>query len=109
MKLMYTATELALAETGAVMILFPSKLWVPVMTLMKDPDKPENIQVCRSDCLPSMRSLPIDTLILMAPEDPDWDSDGLAQAKAQLAGSLNPKLISVARDGTHEVDDDPRR
>jgi len=75
-----------------VVILFPSGKWAPCALDMGK--VPEHIHLRFSDML-TVDTLLIDTLILVAPDDDDWDQKGLAFFKERLPKDGN--LIKIVR------------
>lgn len=85
--------ELSMGRTA--MILFPSVRWNANMFDMGRP--PEGIFLRVANRHTELRYIPIDTLILVAADDDDWDQVGLALAKEKLHGAIKPVLVSISR------------
>ena len=78
------------------MILFPTSSWGAVMFDMGC--VPEGIFLRVSNRHSNLKSIVLDTLILVAADDDGWDQEGLALVKERLRGCANPKLISIFRE-----------
>ena len=81
-------------------ILFPNKNWSPAIFEMGP--APDGIWVRMSDQHASLRTIAMDTLILVAANDAGWDTDGVKLALEKLRTSLHPKVIVMKR-GVEDV------
>ena len=91
--MMKTALELAYRESGFghnVMILVPDVSWMSGRALTSElSDVYGNIYIRCTTCHSGLKSAAIDTLILVAPDDPTWDAKGEALARERLHTSLD--------------------
>ena len=94
-----TALELAYLESRSghnVMILVPDISWSPDKPLILSPGGGYGfIRIRRTDCHSGLKSVAIDTLILVEPDNPAWDAKGEALARERLRTSLDPRVIKV--------------
>lgn len=77
---------------NCVMVLFPSRAWLH--TLCQE----DGIHTRFSNFYSSLKSLAIDTLILVGFSDDDWDEDGVRLAKEKLNVSRTGTTIYVNED-----------
>ncbi len=97
------ALRLAIAEAGAgrnVMLLFPDRSWIadaPLMApLTVDPHGSRGTDYTRcTTCHSGLKSVAIDTLILVSPDISTWDAEGEEYAHECLRTSTNPRVIKV--------------
>ena len=82
-------------EGRTTMILFPNKSWAMISFEMGQP--PETVHLRFADEHTSLRSIALDTLILVAGNDADFDHDGMMIAKEKLRVSASPKMIIIHR------------
>ena len=73
-----------------VMILFPTSEWRSVAL-----PQSENIWLRASTNESSLKSVPIDTLILVDRKHPDWNKKGELYARELLRTSRRPRIIHV--------------
>lgn len=71
-----------------VMVLFPNANWRSAAL-----PQSENVWLRASTNESSLKSLPIDTLILVAWDHPTWNVGGAQYAKELLSTSLDPKIL----------------
>jgi hypothetical protein len=96
---MMTAFTLANREAKAarnVLLLFPDKSWVagaPLTAPSKDGHG--DIHIRCSTCLSGLKTVAIDTLILVEPTASTWDAAGEAYARERLRTSTDPRVIQV--------------
>lgn len=84
-------------ENGrTAMILFPTSNWGAVMFDMGC--VPKGIFLRTSNRHSNLKSIVLDTVILVAADDDDWDQEELALVKERLRGCAKPKLISIFRE-----------
>jgi len=97
---MNQAIRLAVAEVAAgrnVMLLFPDRSWTGGAPLMTNPKGSHSTVYVRcTTYLSGLKSVAIDTLILVAPDDPAWDAAGEAFARERLRTSLDPRERRIA-------------
>jgi hypothetical protein len=89
------------ANNRIAMILFPNSRWGTVVQEMGT--APDGIWIRTSEQIANLRSVAMDTLILVAADDAGWNTDGILLAKEKLRISLNPKLILMKRVGQDVV------
>ena len=100
-KTLKMALELADREAKAgrnVMILVPDTSWMWGMcgVCTFAPSGPRGaIYIRCSTCHSGLKSVAIDTLILVASTVPTWDAAGEAFARERLRTSLDPRVIQV--------------
>jgi len=83
------------SEGRNVMMLFPTGVWAnEALKVKRDLD---GVHMRFSNRHSGLKSLPIDTLILVAASDGDWDEEGLAYAKERLRSSKEPKTVRIER------------
>jgi hypothetical protein len=94
-----TAFKLANSEAAAgrnVMLLFPDRSWTAGAPLMTRPKGAHGVIYIRcTTYLSGLRSVAIDTLILVSPDTSTWDAEGEAMARERLRTSLDPQVIKV--------------
>jgi hypothetical protein len=74
---------------NCVTVLFPSQTWLHTMC------HENGIYTRYSDKPSGLKSLPVDTLILVGPTDADWDEHGIRLAKEKLSVSRTATTIYV--------------
>ncbi len=87
--------ELAQKETRdgrRVMVLFPTPEWRSAAL-----PQPENIYLRASTVESGLKSLAIDTLILVGRDHPDWNENGERYARERIRASRHPRVI-IAED-----------
>ena len=100
---METVINLADKESEAgrsVMLLFPDSSWMNGEVLTSVPC---SVFIRRTTNHSGLRMVPIDTLILVAPDDPAWDAKGEALARERLCASLDPRVIKVGEGSALDV------
>jgi hypothetical protein len=93
-----TAFELANGEADAsrnVMILVPDLSWTGRTTSSLLGDSRGTVYVRCSTRHSGLKTVAIDTLILVAPNTSTWDAEGEAMAYERLCTSLDPQVIKV--------------
>jgi hypothetical protein len=97
--MMQEALEVASNESfdgRNVMILLPSKAWADGHPMTSElSDVHGAIHVRRTTEHSGLKSVPIDTLILVNAGHPDWDIAGEYYARERLRTSLDPDVIRV--------------
>jgi hypothetical protein len=82
---------------NCVVVLFPSQAWRHTRC------NEEGIFTRFSDRDSDLKSLPIDTLILVGPTDADWDERGVRWAKEKLSVSRTATTIYLNEDYDESV------
>jgi len=100
--LLKTALEWANIEAEGghnVMVLVPDRDWMGCTHSTINPYDPNGtIYIRCTTCPTGLKMVAIDTLILVAPDDPNWDAAGEALARERLRTSLDPRVIKVEAD-----------
>jgi hypothetical protein len=93
------ALKLAIDEAAAgrnVILLFPDRSWVCGAPLTTHPKSDHGtVHIRCSTFLSGLKSVTIDTLILIEPTADTWDAAGEAYARERLRTSLDPLVIKV--------------
>jgi len=92
------AMEIANYEAAAgntVMVLFPNRGWVGAA--LRRP-KQDGVYLRSSTVESSLKSLAIDTLVLVARNCPTWNEKGEMYARERLRTSRNPRVILAGDD-----------
>ena len=79
------------ATDRKVMVLLPNNEW---RSAALSPYT-DNIYLRASTIESSLKSVAIDTLILVATDHPEWNTDGEQYAREKLRTSLDPRIITI--------------
>jgi hypothetical protein len=94
-----TALELAYgeAEKGRnVMVLAPNMAWVShTPSTIGGDDSRGSVYIRSTTSHYGLKSVAIDTLILVASRSSTWDAEGEALAREKLMTSIDPRVIQV--------------
>ena len=78
------------------MVLVPDISWTPNRPLTLSPSGGYGpLHIRRTTRHSGLKSVPIDTLILVSPDDPNWDARGEVLARERLRTSRDPRVIQV--------------
>ncbi len=78
------------AAGNTVMVLFPNWIWVSAA--LRQP-RPSGVYLRASTVESGLKSLLIDTLILVGRHDPAWNKKGELYARERTRASLKPQVI----------------
>lgn len=97
MKETLIATAIGLANDEAkdgrtVMVLFPDMKWTSTAKRLRPA---ERVHVRATTVHTGLKSLLVDTLILVAPDASTWDQDGEAYARERSRASSDPRIVTV--------------